>query len=263
MSQGLSEYNPAAECRGNLPSCVDDRVLSIGQTANGHGMRGISGRKVFGSASVTMPKTDCPMLTEALGEHIQIKRHLFNPTVVSVWAQPYRVNLLLNGTHLAFFPDTALLMSDGSRIVEEHKGSARQLRDPVYRAKVALAEVEFRARGFGFRFVLGDGSHLDPWERRLQVVRDDNVERMFPSRYVEFTDRQERSVANLLRRQNGHSTLGHISAVLDQRQPHGRAFAYSMAARRLLDIDLDRPLSDSTIVRSVPPLPPNMPSLRL
>jgi hypothetical protein len=85
---------------------------------------------------------------------------------------------------------------------------------------------------------------------------------MFCSRLTVVTESQKARVGLLLREANGATTLGAVCMAIGGDPGNARSCAYSMMARRLINIDLTRKLCDASIVRSLQTQPGVMPALR-
>jgi hypothetical protein len=242
---------------GNNRRADDDRVIAIAVNGNGRGLRGLTGRKAYGSASLVIPKSGHAMLVEASAEPLWVRRHLFDCMVKTIKTQPFRIEMTIAGRKSVYFPDMLVEYVDGRRVVEEHKASVRQLRDPAYRHKVAVAARGLALHGMEMRIVALDDPGKDPWERRLEGIRRDNVELMYVSRFVHFDELDVARATNAIRKAGGVAPLSTVAGAIKTRRVEGRAVCYSMMAHRIVSIDIDRPLDDRSLVRAVPPaIPP-------
>jgi hypothetical protein len=236
-----------------------DRILRFVQSSDGRGLRGLSGRKIIGSASIPMPKAGGSVQVESGPELRSFMRDTFDIDVVRVASQPVRAEGVSRGEAFRYIVDKAVLRADGSRTLVEIKGSRSQLRDPRKQERLEITAEAAAARGWGFEVEFADEPKHPP---HVQCVVDANVDHMFPARFVVVTERHKAVAAALLRDAGGETTLGELAAVLDPNPARGNAVAYAMLGRRLVDIDLTRRLSPRSAVRSVRPLPIAMPPLR-
>lgn len=239
----------------HVPGRDGDCIHRIVQTPDNAPVRGIiSGRRVCATASLPLLKAKGTVQTEAGVEIMWVKDLEFRTDVVAVRSQPIRCEGVCRGVMFTMIPDFAILWADGRREIIEIKADPRQLDVPGYREKQELVAEGLAAHGWDYRTVFKHEFN--------NPIRRDNVELAFVCRFTPVLERHKAAVSALLRQHGGKTTFGHLCACLDPNPIRARAVAFAMMARRLVNIDFSVRLSDSTTVRSVPPLPAVMPSLR-
>lgn len=241
----------------------DDRVIRIAQAENGQGMRHLTGTKTVSSASMVLRKAGGGCFVEA-GVELMIAKHLeFTTSVVKLKSQPCRFELILKGALRTYTPDFAVLHDDGRREILEIKADWAHLDDPEYVHMLDLVQAALHARGWTFRTVVK--AHFlpecGPLKREKRIV-DDNINLMYASSMTFVTKSQKARVGGALRDGGGVTTLAAVCHAIGGYESAARARAYSMAAQRLIEIDLTRPLSHTNQVRSVKALPAHLAALR-
>ncbi|WP_037537409.1 TnsA endonuclease N-terminal domain-containing protein [Sphingomonas sp. PR090111-T3T-6A] len=221
-------------------------------------MRHLTGRKAFQSQAMFLLKAQGAFHTEAGIEPLIAKRLEFDPAVVRMRSQPLRVDLVIDGKPVSYTPDMAVLFDNGDRAIWEVKPDWHHLQDDHYMRKLTLAAFTFLERGWHFRTLVR--AQFDETSSETNRIINDSISLMFPSRLTVITESQKAAVARLLIA--GSSTLGAVCAVIGGTVAAARARAYAMMARRLINIDLTRPLTDSSPVHAVAALPDYLPPLR-
>jgi len=166
--------------------------------------------------------------------------------------QPFGIQgQVWGGRHLAF-PDRARLLRDGTRQLIECKDSWAAF----YRPKAFIQKVltQAAAQALGWDYVPMVPASLG--SREFQA----NVDRIYACRGVHVPDRLAILATQLL--SNGSMALGELTGRLHSSEVNGFAIACAMMVRRIIEIELEKPLGHSSAVRIMPTTPRGLPSIR-
>jgi hypothetical protein len=160
--------------------------------------------------------------------------------VVDYRAQPFRFEFTLDGKKRVYIADCARLLANSHFEVVEIKNDRRALRDPDYALKLERVSDLCTELGWAFRVVLKQ-QIINPPQRHA------NIDQIQSNRHTKFNDLHEYLVLSALERASGTTSLGALADALGG-PPEGMAIAQAMMVRRLIDIDLGKPLAaDSTV----------------
>ncbi|AYV46553.1 hypothetical protein CFHF_21390 [Caulobacter flavus] len=163
--------------------------------------------------------------------------------VMDYRAQPFRLEFILGGQLRTYIADCARLLSDGAIDVIEIKGDYRHASDERYTAKLeAVREFCYRL-GWLFRIVV-------PEKTVAARIRHANVHLVQSKRTVSYDASHCYLALNLLQRENGDTTLAQIAQALGDSRA-GMSIAMAMMVGRVLNIELDRPISANSRVTAV------------
>lgn len=126
-------------------------------TPDGKPIRSIlTGRKRRTTGSYASRKGGCGQVFESMVERAFFIECEVDTDVVDYRAQPFRIEVVIDGRLRTYIADCVRLMADGSIEVVEVKGSARQLLDPDYEAKLAAVRSVCASAGWQFKIITGD-----------------------------------------------------------------------------------------------------------
>jgi len=137
------------------------------------------------------------------------------------------------------------LMADGSVEVVEIKGSARQLLDPDYEAKLAAVRSLCASAGWQFKIITGD-------QITTPTLRYKNIEDIQLSKHVRYGAEAIYAAHRAIESCGGEAALGAVAYAVHP-GPLGMHMVKAMMVGRIVSIDLDRPLSAQSIVAALEP----------
>ena len=151
------------------------------------------------------------------------------------------------------FQDKARLWWDGRREVIDVKRDARQFGTPEGMMQKLLGSAA--AAALGWDFVTVTLASLGG------QVLNDNVDLVQSHRFTSVTPRQRIDAAAAVAK--GPLSLGTLIDLLDGDRRNGLAAACALMVHHVVAIDLDRPISPSSIVTAAPAVTSLLPSIRL
>lgn len=218
-------------------------TATIVVTPNGAPIRTIvTGRRPIVTGTYASRKAGRPLPYESMLERAFFMHSEVDPDVVDYRAQPFRLEFIIAGVKRTYIVDCLRLLADNSIEIVEIKRDRRALRDPHYAVKLEAVRIICERVGWRFRIVFAS-ELLDP-----EYVYE-NILEVQSCRLTEF-DRSDVFIVTeaLLRR--SPLTMGELGDVLGDRLL-GIAKLKAMAVKRIVRIDLTRPLFTETSVELV------------
>lgn len=211
-------------------------------TPDGSPIRSVlTGRRVMVTGFYTSRKAGLALPYEGMNELALLKHCEVDTVVVDYRSQPFRFEFVLNGAKRIYIADCVRLLDDGTVEVVEAKGDLKQLQAPHYAEKLDAVRAACEHLGWRFR-VLSRRQLFEP-----HVVYA-NVDLIQSRRMVHFDDAHAYRAVAFVEEEGGATTLGRLSEALGG-EPRGLAMAQAMMVRRLIAIDLSKPLtSDSRVI---------------
>jgi len=204
----------------------------------------ITGRRVMVTGFYSSRKAGRALPYEGMNEQALLKRCEVETAVVDYRSQPFRFELVIDGAKRIYIADCVRLLSDGSVEVLEVKGRLKQLSPPEYVEKLNLVREICERLGWQFRIL----SHRHLYEPEVVYA---NIDLIQSRRTVRFDQIQAYRALEVIEREGGAAPLGRVADAIATR-PLGMAIAQAMMVRRLLSIDLTRPLNADSKVTAVP-----------
>ncbi|MDF2605129.1 MAG: hypothetical protein K0R56_2491 [Sphingomonas sp.] len=210
----------------------------------------ITGTKTIRTQTYPSKRFRRARYVEAATEIGRVPQQEVEVRFVDAIPQYCRIEADIGEEHLEHVVDFAELYADGRCALIDAKREWSDFRKPAGVKQTMLGEIGALACGFGYeRIVL---KSLGSDQRR------DNIDEIQASRFVKVPKHLVARAAQAL--SQGPMSLGHLGDILHP--VTGRRMAYALMVRRVVEIDLDAKLTDSSECRAVPPLPAGMPSLR-
>jgi hypothetical protein len=204
----------------------------------------LTGRRVIVTGFYSSRKAGRALPYEGMNEQALLKRSEVETSVVDYRAQPFRFELVIDGRKRIYIADCVRLLSNGNVEVVEVKGRLKQAPSPDYMEKLsAVGEICDRL-GWQFRVL----SHRHLFEPEIVYA---NIDLIQSRRTVRFDQIHAYRALELIEREGGETQLGQLADTLGAR-PIGMAIAQAMMVRRLVSIDLSRPLGAESKVVAVP-----------
>ena len=172
-------------------------------------------------------------------------------TVGNSKPQPFLILGDIDGVPAKAIPDRARLLLDGTRQLCECKDDYAAFFKPKARNQRLLTMAA--ADKLGWEYV-----QIVPATLGSKTVQK-NIDRIYGCRGVHVPMSVMTTAVTLLR--NGPMTLGDFTAQLHTSTVNGFAYAAALMVRRVIEIDLSKPLAHGSIVRMAPPVPSNLPSI--
>lgn len=165
--------------------------------------------------------------------------------------QPFTIVGDIDGQTIRSVPDRARLLRSGVRQLAECKASWDGFFKPSAFRQSLLAKAAADALGWDYvqivPSVLGSRQYLA------------NVDRIYGCRGVRVPDTTALRAVQLLA--EGPMKLGDFTARIHDREVNGFSMACAMMVRRIVDIELERPLGQGSLVRIMPATPRGLPSI--
>lgn len=166
--------------------------------------------------------------------------------------QPFTIVADVDGVRRSATPDRARLLTNGTRQLVECKDSWSAFFHPkAYMQQLLTRE---GAHALGWDYVQIVPSSLG--SRQFQA----NIDRIYACRGVHVPDRLAVLATQILG--GGAMPLGEFTAKLHESEVNGFAITCAMMVRRIVEIELDKPLGHSSLVRIMPLVPRWLPSIR-
>ncbi|WOB78524.1 TnsA endonuclease N-terminal domain-containing protein [Brevundimonas nasdae] len=234
-----ARHSLMARVRGSLVDPVRHELVVAGRvvlTPDGKPIRSIlTGRKRRTTGSYASRKSGCGQVYESMVERAFFLECEVDTDVVDYRAQPFRIEVVIDGRLRTYIADCVRLMADGSVEVVEIKGSARQLVDPVYVAKLSAVRSVCAAAGWSFRVITSDQIMHPP-------VRYRNIEEVQLSKHVRYGAEAIYVAHRAIEECGGIGRLGTVADAVHA-GPLGRQIVMAMMVGRVVSIDLEQPLS--------------------
>lgn len=213
-------------------------------TADGRPLRSvITGRRRIVTGSYASRKAMRPMPHESMNELAFFHQCEVETAVVDYRAQPCRFEFVLDGKLRTYIADSIRVLSDGTVEIVELKGDLRPLRDADYALKLEGVEQLCDALGWTFRV-------LTRTQLTTPRVRYENYRRVQMNRHASHTAAHCHVALDVIDEAGGEVELGALARALgDPRR--GVAIAMAMMVGRIVDIDLSKPVSSTSLVRAV------------
>ena len=212
----------------------------------------ITGSKPVRTIAYPSRRYGCIRYGEATTECERLPAEELCPNTIESLAQPMRIEALCEGRWLRTVVDAAVVRVGGDAALIECKRDWSLFRTRNAATQAVLAKLGADCLGMRYeRYVLANaGSEL----------RRANVEEVQAYRFIEVSDALVAGVAALLAR--GPASLLAVANALAHDWHLGRARAYALMARRVVDIDLECALGPSTECRASPAPSSFLPTLR-
>lgn len=213
-------------------------------TEDGRPIRSIvTGRRHIITGSYASRKSGRAQVFESMNEHAHFMHCEVDHRVADYRAQPFRLEMVLEGRKRIYIADCVRLTAAGAVEVVEVKGDPRSLRDPDYAAKLERVRQLCELLGWSF-LTLTRQQIVEP------RVRHRNVELIQQQRMTRFDERHIYEVQNHLARCGGSAELDDLAGRLGHLAV-GRSIIGAMMVARIIAIDLAAKLGPSSLVEDV------------
>lgn len=213
-------------------------------TPDGKPIRSIlTGRKRRTTGSYASRKGGCGQVFESMVERAFFMECEVDTDVVDYRAQPFRIEVVIDGRLRTYIADCVRLMADGSIEVVEVKGSARQLLEPDYDAKLAAVRSVCASAGWQFKIITAD-------QITTPTVRHKNIDDIQLSKHVRYGAEAIYAAHRAIASCGGEAALGVVADAVHA-GPLGVQIVKAMMVGRVVSIDLDQPLSGQSLVVAV------------
>lgn len=212
-------------------------------TPNGGPIRTIiTGRRRITTGSYASVKAGRPLPFESMNERAFLMHSEVDTSVVDYRAQPFRLELIIDGAKRAYIPDGLRLLDTGELEVLEIKQDRRSLSDPDYALKLECISRICEQVGWRFRIIYADAL-FQPKHRHTNIVDVQSWR---------LTDYGCSDVFRVVARLDAVKVdaLGALSELLGGR-PAGEAKLKAMMVNRVVRIDLAEPLNPASPVQLV------------
>lgn len=159
----------------------------------------------------------------------------------------------MNGEKFRTYVDRTRLLIDGTRQIAECKASMSDFYRPRAIRQRLLGQAAAEALGWEWLPVV-------PETLGTRIERA-NVDRIYGARGVRVQDHLVAHTVQLLA--SGGMTLGKLAVALGDHEGNGYSMAFAMMVRRIIEIDLTKPIGHASPVRLAPAIPRGLPSIRL
>lgn len=234
----------AAISASNSTALLDYSALAtLVVTPNGGPIRTIiTGRRRITTGSYASIKAGRSLPFESMNERAFLMHSEVDASVVDYRAQPFRLELVIEGTKRAYIPDGLRLLDTGKLEVIEIKKDRRCHADPNYAIKLEYVAKICELVGWRFRTIYAT-ELFQPTQRYRNIL---DVQSW---RLTDYSDSDLYLIASRLDAAKTE-TFGVLSELLGG-GPSANAKLKAMMVNRVLRIDLDAPLSCSSLVQRV------------
>lgn len=212
-------------------------------TANGGPIRTIiTGRRRITTGSYASVKAGRPLPFESMNERAFLMHCEVDTSIVDYRAQPFRLELVVEGAKRAYIPDGLRLLEAGDLEVVEIKKDRQALSDPDYAFKLDCVAKVCELVGWRFRTIYARELY-QPADRYRNVVDVQSWR---------LTDYSDSDLYRITARLDAvkTETLGALSDLLGG-GPAGEAKLKAMMVDRVVRIDLNELIAQSTPVERV------------
>ncbi len=228
-----------------------ERVRIVRATDGGQIRTVITGSKTVRTIAYPSYRYGCIRYGEATTECTRLPAEELCPVTVEAIAQPMRIEALVQGRWLRTIVDAAAVRANGDAVLIECKRDWAAFRTRTGATQSVLAKLGASCLGMRYeRYVLANAG---------SDVRVANVELVEASRFVTVPPSLSAGVSALLAR--GPASLLTVSKVLADDYHLGRARAFALMARRVLEIDLEQQIVPGSECRATPDVSAFMPTL--
>lgn len=171
-----------------------------------------------------------------------------SPDVLDYQAHPFKMEFQLGGDRKVYYPDHIRLLRDGTIELIEVKRTPADISDAEYRAKLgAVAEIARRV-SWSFRILYQNDIDGPP-------NRKANVEAIYMRRFMRLTREEQMGISEFVSagREMPWGKLRDRVCSDDERR--GEAVLQCNIALGRIAVDLDAPITDSSIVMPCKPVP--------
>lgn len=251
------DLRPRSPLRGETPSrlmaAVEGALARPGHgehrmagrvvlTPDGRPIRSVlTGRKRHMTGSYVSRKAGRGQVFESHNELAFYQECEVDPRVVDYRAQPFRFEFVLEGQLRRYIPDCVRLLDTGRIEIVEVKADSRYLADADYCGKLNQVGKICALIGWTFALAVGERIHSPR-------VRRENIKLIQQDRMVLFDEQHVYRVRSALAERGGEGAFGEIAAAIEP-PPLGEAILRGLMVARLVQIDLDSPLTSRSRVR--------------
>jgi len=203
----------------------------------------LTGRRVMVTGSYASKKARRGLPYEGMNELALLQLSEVDIQVVDFRSQPFRFEFTLGGVQRAYIADCVRVLADGRVEVVEVKSDSRALKDADYADKLRVVERLCAALGWSFRVAFK--RHLfEPATRR------ENILWVQSQRMTRFGTADVYVALEALVVSGGEAPLRAVAERLGDHRV-GTAMLMAMMVARIVELDLDAPISDQTRVSQV------------
>ncbi|MBB4087073.1 hypothetical protein [Sphingomonas carotinifaciens] len=211
----------------------------------------ITGSKPVRTIAYPSSRYQCIRYGEATTECLRLPAEELCPRTVEALAQPMRIEALVDGRWLSTVIDAAAVYANGDAALIECKRDWSLFKTRSGVTQTVLAKLGAKCLGMRYdRYVLVHAG---------SETRCTNVDEVQACRFVDVPDSLVAATSTLLA--GGSASLLTVAGVLSDDYHVGRARAFALMARRVIEIDLESPLGPSSECRSTPATSSFMPTL--
>lgn len=227
-------------------------LLTIVMPTVGGSIRTGGGMSVTRRCHYASIRSGCTIFGEGATEILAAQIHEVVTSTVRIKSQPLRAELRTSDGIERYIPDQARLREDGRWRIAECKRDWDGFDSAGAQRQQRLGRIVADALGAEYVRETMDSLGTPTFLAAVETVQ------LYRTVMPRLTHRHV--AADMLDRE-GVVPLGRLADALHPARVVGVALACAMMVRRLVSIDLDRPIGPDSPVRAVPPLPPVIPDL--
>lgn len=253
----VAAYDPAPEVLRETAygSPIDaariERVRIVRAKDGGQLRTVITGSKPVRTIAYPSRRYQCIRYGEATTECLRLPAEELCPLTVEALAQPMRIEALVDGRWLSTVIDAAAVYANGDAALIECKRDWSLFKSRGGVTQTVLAKLGAKCLGMRYdRYVLAHAG---------SDTRCANVDEIQACRFVDVPDTLIAATSALLA--GGSASLLTVAGVLSDDYHVGRARAFALMARRVIEIDLETALGPSSECRATPATSSFMPTL--
>lgn len=194
-------------------------------------------------------KTGLQQIGEGRAHRDLIMLNEVHPEVIDYQAHPFKIEFQLSGIRQVYYPDHVRLLRDGTIELIEVKRTPADLSDADYRAKLGgVAEIARRV-GWNFRILYQCDIDGPP-------ARKDNVEAIYMHRFMRLTRAEQLEISRFTASGRDVAWAELRTLVCPDDCRRGEAVLRSCIALGQIAVDLDAPITNTSIITACKPAPP-------
>lgn len=243
-SNPISIFQPALDRVSHIRLIHPAQGNSVRRVLPGSGATGVFSTPSFRFREGHVAEGRTEMLLEKHDEVVA--------EIVDSRPQPFTIVGTIDGKERRSTPDRARLMTNGTRQLCECKPDWTSFYKPDAIVQRLLTEAAAAALGWEYLPIV-------PASLGSRTFQN-NVDRIYGARGVHVPGHIVVIAARVLA--SCPVPLGELTARLHASEVNGFSMACALMVRRVIEIDLDQPIGAGSMVRTMPPTPPGLPSIR-
>ncbi|NVD45101.1 hypothetical protein [Qipengyuania atrilutea] len=230
---------PARYVREPKPDKADVRIV---RATDGGALRTFNGGLAHENGWLASKKAGRLLHYEGIAQRDFLVRAEVEPGVANMASEAVRFEFIGPNGKEIYTADVELTAPDGTITIVEIKRDRRDLSDPAYRDKLARVKQICDERGMRFRVIFED----QIW---LSIVHRRNVTHFASRAFTTIRPEHRHRFEKHCSKTDGFTTFGDLADAIEPgNRRYAEAIVQALTVARKVEIDLSRPLFDTTEV---------------